>query len=74
MVNEFMIRGKIYRISKEDVIKSLEEVKAELARKYYIEINGEKYPIKQVLSRVCSLPRAGFTAQDAYRILEKLGV
>lgn len=42
-------------------------------RKYYIEFEGEKYPIKQVIAEVTGLPRVAFTAMDAYRILTKLG-
>jgi len=42
-------------------------------RKYYIEFEGGRYPIKQVIAEVTGLPRVAFTAMDAYRILTKLG-
>ena len=72
----FIIRGKVFELSRDDVIKALEKSEAELftgRRKYYIEWNGKRYPIKQVLSLVTGLPRIAFTAMDAYRVLTKLG-
>ncbi len=72
----FTIRGRTYDISKEDVESVLESIEPEPFKgraKYYIEYNGKKYPIKQVIASVTGLPRVGFTAMDAYRILIKLG-
>jgi len=72
----FTIRGKRFNIDKDDVINAVKDVEPEPLtgrRKYYVEINGKKYPIKQVISLVTGLPRIAFTAMDAYRILTKLG-
>jgi len=72
----FIIRGKVFELSRDDIIKALEESEAEPftgRRKYYIEWNEKKYPIKQVLSLVTGLPKIAFTATDAYRVLTKLG-
>jgi len=75
-VVKFTIRGKVYNITREDVINAVKDVEPEPIigkRKYYVEINGRQYPIKQVISLVTGLPRIAFTAMDAYRILTKLG-
>ena len=72
----FTIRGKRFNINKDDVINAVKDVEPEPLtgkRKYYVEINDKKYPIKQVISLVTGLPRIAFTAMDAYRILTKLG-
>ena len=72
----FTIRGEEYNITRQDVEKVLEKSEPEPLKgraKYYIEYNGKKYPIKQVIALVTGLPRVGFTAMDAYRILTKLG-
>ena len=72
----FTIGGKVYYVTREDVINAVKNVKPESLtgkRKYYVEINGKQYPIKQVLSLVTGLPRIAFTSMDAYRILTKLG-
>ncbi|RLE66705.1 MAG: hypothetical protein DRJ47_01675 [Thermoprotei archaeon] len=73
---KFTIRGRIYDITREDIINAIRDVEPEPLtgkRKYYIEINGKQYPIKQVVGLVTRLPRIAFTAMDAYRILTKLG-
>ena len=72
----FAIRGKQFNIEKDDIINVVKGVEPEPLtgkRKYYVEINGRRYPIKQVISLVTGLPRIAFTAMDAYRILTKLG-
>ena len=72
----FTIRSKRFDIEKDDIINTVKNVEPEPLigkRKYYVEINGRKYPIKQVISLVTGLPRIAFTAMDAYRILTKLG-
>ena len=73
---KFTVRGKVFDISKEDVINAVRGVEPEPLigkRKYYVEIDGKEYPIKQVVGLVLGLPRIAFTAMDAYRILTKLG-
>jgi 5-methylcytosine-specific restriction protein B len=72
----FVIGGKNFDISRQDVEKALKSLQPEPLKgraKYYIEYNGRRYPIKQVLAVVTGLPRVGFTAADAYRVLTKLG-
>jgi len=67
------IRGKTYSISKEEVNRKLKEIDPEPIRCYYVELFDERYPIKQILSRTLGLPKAGFTTQDAYSALSRLG-
>jgi len=72
----FTIRGKQFDIERDDVINAVKNVEPEPLtgrRKYYVEISGRRYPIKQVVSLVTGLPPIAFTAMDAYRILTKLG-
>jgi len=72
-VVKFTIRGKVYDITREDVINAVKGISPESPKKYYVEINGKSYPIKQVIALVTRLPRIAFTAMDAYRVLTKLG-
>jgi hypothetical protein len=72
----FTIKGNTFTLTKEDVEKVLEGLEPEPLSgraKYYIEHKGRKYPIKQVLATVTGLPRLGFTAMHAHRILTELG-
>jgi len=75
-VVKFTIRGVVYDIERNDVLKTLKGVEPEpftRRSKYYVEVDGKKYPIKQVIGLVTGLPRVAFTAMDAYRILTRLG-
>jgi len=72
----FTIKGKTFTLTKEDVEKALEGLEPEPLSgraKYYVEHKGRRYPIKQVLAAVTGLPRLGFTAMHAHRILTELG-
>jgi len=75
-VVKFTLRGAVYDIGKDDVFKAVEGVEPEpftRRSKYYVEMDGRRYPIKQVIGLVTGLPRVAFTAMDAYRILTRLG-
>jgi antitoxin HicB len=73
----FGISGQTYDISREDVISSSIGIAPrpfDGRSKYFVELHGQKYPIKQLIHLTTGLPYTGpFGAQDAQRILEKLG-
>jgi predicted RNase H-like HicB family nuclease len=73
----FGIRGNVYEISREDILNSTDGVSPKAfdgRNRYYVELHGLKYPIKQPVHLVTGLPYTGpFGAQDAERILKKLG-
>jgi len=68
------IKGKVYSINKEDVEKKLRGIQPEEDEraKYFVEIRGGLFPIKQVLSQTIDLPKLGFTSQEAFTILQRL--
>ncbi len=71
----FRIRGKDYEIDRGKLIEAIKDVApnpTDERHKFYVEINGRRYPIKQPIHLVTGLPYIAFTAQDAYRILTKL--
>jgi len=70
---KFTIRGKSYVIEKKDIVERMKGKEPDDIDKYYVVLEGRKYPIKQVIEEVCGIPLIGFTSMDAYRILEKLG-
>jgi hypothetical protein len=69
---EFIVRGHVYKLSREDVIKSLSGITPRPVRKHYVEISGTCYPIKQALAAAVGLEVIDFTSQDAYRIFRRL--
>lgn len=73
---QFKIRANNYEIDRHKIIEATKEVTpnpTDGRHKHYVEISGLKYPIKQPIHLVTGLPYIAFTAQDAYRILTKLG-
>ena len=69
------IRDKSYNITKENVKESLEGIEPEEGKaKYFLEIKGKKFLIKQALSRALKLPKPIFTTQHAFDIFTKLGL
>ena len=74
---KFVIGNEHFEISREKVLNATKGVPPKQfdgRSKYYIELHGLKYPIKQPIHLVTGLPYTGrFGAQDAHRILTKLG-
>lgn len=69
----FIIRGDVYEIDAEKIRQAVKGSTPKPISKYYVEIDGQRYPIKQVLAMVSNIPLIGFTSLDAYRVLNKLG-
>ena len=70
---EFTLRGNDYSLERPDVEKAMKDVLPDPIRQYFIVVNGEKYPPKQVLAESLRLGRVEFTTMDASSILKRLG-
>lgn len=69
----FVIRGKEYEITQEDILERMRDVEPKEIRKYYVEVSGREYPIKQVISKALNVEPIAFTSMDAFGILSRLG-
>ena len=72
----FGIRGRRYEINRDDIISAVRGIAPnpfDGRHKYYVELHGSNYPIKQIIHLVTELPNSDFHAGDARRILTKLG-
>lgn len=72
----FMLRGVALSITSDDVLSATRDASptpTDRRNKYFLEIHGRRFPIKQVVRLVTGLPSTGFTARDAHRILTRLG-
>jgi len=69
----FVIRGREYEITKEEILERMRGVEPKEIRKYYVEVNGREYPIKQVISETLNVELIAFTSMDAFGILSRLG-
>lgn len=73
---EFTLRGESLSITQADVFRVTQDASPapiDGRNKYFVSLHGQNYPIKQVLRLLSGLPSASFTAQDAYRILARVG-
>lgn len=69
-----VIRNKFYTITKEKVEENLRAIEPEEGKvKYFVQMEGTEFPIKQVLSRTLNISKATFTTQHAFDILTRLG-
>jgi antitoxin HicB len=74
---KFIIGGNSYEITRENIFSATKGIAPNSfdgRHRYYVELHGERYPIKQVIHLVTGLDyTADFTAQYAHHILKKLG-
>ena len=72
----FTLRGTAFSITPADILAATRDVPPapiDGRNKYFVDLHERRFPIKQVLRLVTGLPSVGFTAQDAHRILSRLG-
>ena len=70
----FKLRGEALSITPGDILTATRDARPapiDGRHKYFVELQGRRFPIKQVL-RLVTGPRE-FGAQDAHRILSRLG-
>ena len=68
------IGGEQFDLTKDEVVRKIKGDNPEPIQTYGVQIQGQVYPCKQVLSRATGLPRAKFNAHQAYCVLERLGL
>jgi len=74
----FMLKGKQCQISKEEVERAMTGVQSVKGRHYFINVNGERYPVTQVLyislrEQYEGLSLLDFSNDFAKNILSQIG-
>jgi antitoxin HicB len=72
----FIIGGQSHEITREAILehsRGAAPKQFDGRSRYYVELYGQKYPIKQLIHLATGLKNISFHAQDAFRILKKLG-
>lgn len=73
---EFVIGKRKVELTKEKVVEVLRGLQPEPLRgraKYYVELDGKKYPVKQVMAAVTGLSKESFSTEQAMKVLKALG-
>jgi hypothetical protein len=71
---KFTLRGRAFEKRKEDVSKAAKGLNPGRIQKYSTVVNGTRFPIRQLVTALTGVPTIEITSQDAYRILQKLGL
>jgi hypothetical protein len=69
----FVLNGVRYQATRTIFERRLVEVAPERIRKYWVEIDGRRYPVKQAVALGLDVPRAAFSSSQAIRILREMG-
>ena len=67
------VGGRTFNETSETVRRKMRGVEPEPIREHYVDIDGTKFPPKQVLAAVTKWDRLSFTTLEAQRVLSKLG-
>jgi hypothetical protein len=65
--------GKIYTLTKDQVVQSLIGVSPEPIRTHWVDVNGTHYPVKQAFAKATKLDRLDFATNQARNHLRRLG-
>jgi predicted transcriptional regulator len=69
----FVVKGKQYFISREDVINAIKTITPDIVRKYYVQFEGKEYSITKILYEIIKENSPGtFSTNSAMTILRKL--
>ncbi len=67
------VGGRDFDLTKQQVEVRMEGAEPESIQKHAVEIDGQLFPPKQVLSQVTGWERTSFTTMEAQRVLTRLG-
>jgi hypothetical protein len=65
--------GKLYVLTKGQVVQALLGVPPEPIRAHWVDVNGTRYPVKQAFARATKLDRLDFATNQARKHLRSLG-
>jgi hypothetical protein len=70
---KFTLAGKSFELTSDDVRGRLADHHPDSIDQYWVEIDGTRWPVKQVMSIATGLARTEFQSQNSRRLLSKLG-
>jgi hypothetical protein len=71
---QFTVGGVQFALTREEVETKLSSVTPEPVRELFVEVNKQRFPIKQALAETTGLQRGIFTSHDAMRVFRKLSI
>ena len=71
---EFTLAGRKVDLNSATITDRMQGVEPEIVRTHAVEIDGKRYPVKQVLSAITGIPKADFNSHQARQILRRIGL
>jgi hypothetical protein len=71
--HRFVLGGVSYEVTRAEFEARLKPIDPEAIRKYWVQIDGRRYPVKQAVGVGLGAERASFSSGQAISILHKLG-
>jgi hypothetical protein len=69
----FVLGGARYEVTPAQFEERLKKIDSEPIHKYWVEIGGKRFPVKQAVGIGLGAERATFSSSQAISILRKLG-
>lgn len=69
----FTLAGRQFDLSEDEVRARVAQHRPESIDQYWVEIDGTRWPVKQVMALATGLGRSDFQSQNSRRLLTKLG-
>lgn len=69
----FTVGGESFDLTSEQIIRAMKGKAAEPIQKYSVDVDGQRFPPKQVFATATGRSRQSFTTHEAQRVLERLG-
>jgi hypothetical protein len=68
-----VVGGREFDLTKDEVIRSMSDVRPEPVREHFVVIGERPFPPKQALAQVTGWDRQTFTSMEAIRVLTRIG-
>lgn len=70
---QFTLAGQSFELTADSVRRKLSDRVPESIQEYWVEIDGVRWPVKQVMALATGLDRRRFQSQNSRRLLERIG-
>ncbi|MFE0592651.1 hypothetical protein [Micromonospora echinospora] len=74
MIHTFRLNGQTYHLDTDTVRIGTKDLIREDIRDHWVEVDGLRWPVKQVFEAAVRVPRSRFTSHDAIRHLRAVGL
>lgn len=67
------IGGTVFEVDKQGITESLQGIEPNAGGRYFIELDGTTFPIRQALAAALGIPAIALSTNHCYAVLQKIG-